>query len=384
MTTTNNFKKIAKLSACAALVSILAVSCKKKDKDEDPEEPVNYTVPTTYDFGTIDTLAPKQAIAELGEFTEYIRKTHVITNAFTLDLQKLRDFYANTNNPFSATSPYNLNTGINLKDKTGNAFGLQGILDAAFVDAVSASTNANIDYDSTTASEGHSGKLVDLAAKRYILVDENGFEYKELVEKSIMGGVFYYQATTLLNTISGFDNTVKINGLTAQESAWDQAFAYFGVPVNFPTVKTGLKNWGSYANFVDVAIGCNSTIMNAFLKGRAAISNNDAAGRDEARDIIVKNWEKVAAAKFISYVKGAKNNITSPATFCHNLSEGVGFINAFKYNNAKTISDTDILLLLSYFQTSGKINLYKVTASNLDLAINKMAAMFSIDPALIP
>lgn len=380
MTPTIDLKRILKLSACAALVSVLAVSCKKKEKDE--EEPVTYDVPTTYDFGTMDTIAPKQAIAELGEFTGYIRKTHVITNVFTLDAQKLRDYYANANNPFANTD---LNTGIKLKDNTGNAFGLQAALDASFDDAAAASVSANADYDTTTASEGHSGKLVDAAAKRYILVDAYGFEYKEFVEKSIMGGVFYYQATTLLNIIASFDNTTKLaNGLTAQQTAWDNAFAYFGVPVNFPTVKTGLKNWGSYANSVDVAIGCNSTMMNAFLKGRAAINNNDNTGRDEARDILVKTWEKVAAAKFIAYVKNAKTNITSQATFCHALSEGVGFVQAFKYNSAKTISDADIALLLSYFQSNGKINLYKVTATNLDLAISKMAALFNIDPTLIP
>jgi hypothetical protein len=124
--------------------------------------------------------------------------------------------------------------------------------------------------------------------------------------------------------------------------------------------------------------------MNAFLKGRAAINNNDNAGRDEARNIVVKTWEKVAAAKFIAYVKIAKDNSGSQATFCHALSEGVGFIEAFKYNSAKTISDADIASLLSYFQTSGKVNLYKVTAPNLDAAISKMASIFSIDPALIP
>ncbi|HRG53604.1 MAG TPA: DUF4856 domain-containing protein [Bacteroidia bacterium] len=383
MIPTLDIKKIAKLSACIALVSVFAVSCKKKDKDEDPiDEPVTYSVPTTYDFGTIDTIAPKQAIAELGEFIGYIRKTHVITNAFTLDVQKLRDYYENKNNPFANTA---LNTGIKLKTLTDNSYALQAALDAAFVDAVTASNNANVDYDTTTAYEGHSGKLVDLTAERYVLVDANGFEYKEFVEKNIMSGVFYYQATTLLNTIGSFDNVTKLpSGLTAQQTAWDYAFAYFGVPVNFPTVKTGLKNWGNYANTVDAVIGCNTTIMNAFLKGRAAINNNDNAGRDEARNIVVKTWEKVAAAKFIAYVKIAKDNSGSQATFCHALSEGVGFIEAFKYNSAKTISDADIASLLSYFQTSGKVNLYKVTAPNLDAAISKMASIFSIDPALIP
>jgi hypothetical protein len=381
MTFTKNIRSIAKVTAFAAVVSILSVSCKKKDKKEDAiDEPTTYTIPATYNFTTIDTVVPKQAIAMLGELTAYIRKTHVITGPFALELQKQRDYYANANSPFTTTS---LNTsGFNLKDKTSNAYGLHAAFDAAFNDAVTASLNANADYDTTTAKDGYPGKLIN--GTRYILVDANGFEYKEFIEKNIMGGVFYFQATTLLNTIASFDNSTVTNGTTAQERAWDNAFAYFGVPVNFPTNKAGLKNWGSYCNSVDVATGSNAIIMNAFLKGRAAISNKDNATRDEAKTIVVKEWERVCAAKFISYVKGAKTNLTTPATFNHNLSEGVGFINSFRYNTAKTITDADINLLLSYFQTGGVVNLYKVTPANLDNAINKVATLFSLDASKIP
>jgi hypothetical protein len=387
MTPTNSFKTIVRLTACAAVIALFATSCKKKDKDEEvTEEPVSYNVPTTYDFGTIDTIAPKQAIAMLAEFSGYIRKTHVAAGTpVILDPVKLNDYYANTNSPFSTAA---LNTSTyNLKNATGNAMNLPTLFAETFLDAKEASTNASVKVDSTTASDGKSGKLVKPAvgttAGRYILVDANGVEYKEFIEKGVMGGVFYFQATTLLNTISGFDNTAKVNGLTAQESAWDKAFAYYGVPVNFPTVKTGLKNWGNYGNSVDDAIGCNATIMNAFIKGRAAISNGDNATRDAQRDIVVKTWEKVAAAKFISYVKGAKLNTAQPADFHHGLSEGVGFILAFKYNSAKTISDADIATLLGYFQTGGVVNLYKVKVANLDEAINKMATIFNIDAAKV-
>ncbi|HET6227191.1 MAG TPA: hypothetical protein VFF27_12980, partial [Bacteroidia bacterium] len=80
----------------------------------------------------------------------------------------------------------------------------------------------------------------------------------------------------------------------------------------------------------------------------------------------------------------AKNNTAQPADFNHGLSEGVGFIHAFKYNSAKTISDADIATLLGYFQTNGVVNLYKVQVSKLDEAINKMAAIFNIDPTKVP
>lgn len=374
----NTIKNIAKITAFAAVVSFMAVSCKKKDKEEEEaiENPATYTIPTTYNFTSIDTVTSRQAIAMLGELLAYIRTTHVNNAAPLLNVQKLRDFYANTNSPFSVASGLNA-SAINLKAKTNNAFNLQTDFDSNFADAVTASTNAAADIDSTTAKDGYAGKLIN--GTRYILVDANGFEYKEYVEKGVMGGVLYAQATTLLNTIASFDNTTVTGGTTAQERAWDQAFGYFGVPVNFPTNLSGLKNWGSYCNAVDAATGSNATIMNAWIKGRAAISNKDNAARDAARDIVVKTWEKVGAARFITYAKGAKTNVAVPATFNHNLSEAVGFIRAFKYNSAKTISDTDINILLGYFQTSGVVNLYKISPANLDSAINKMATLFGLD-----
>jgi hypothetical protein len=82
-------------------------------------------------------------------------------------------------------------------------------------------------------------------------------------------------------------------------------------------------------------------------------------------------------------VKGAKANIAAPATYHHNLSEAIGFIDAFRYNNNKSISDADLDLLKNYFNTGNSINLYKVNTTNLDNAINKMAYIFNLDASLL-
>ncbi|MBI2269890.1 MAG: DUF4856 domain-containing protein [Bacteroidetes bacterium] len=378
-----NFKKAALL---LSLTGIFLFSC-KKEKTADPTPTpttTTYTVPTTYNFASVDFTTSTQRLAMLAEITTYIKTTHSNTVAPILDAQKLKDMYANVNSLFTDGT---LNTsGIQLKDKTGNAFGLQAEIEANFTDAVTASQNAAVSPTTTTASNGVSGKMI--SGTRYILVDTAGVEYKEFVEKGIMAGVFYYQATTILNNISTFDNTTVTAGRTAQEKAWDEAFGYFGVPVDFPTNVTGLKNWGSYCNSVSISLvgttTVNATIMNAWLKGRAAISNKDDAGRNAARDIVVKTWEKVVAARFITYVKSAKSKIgIEPATVNHNLSEAVGFIRAFKYNSTKTVSDSDIDLLQSYFETGGSVNLHTFTTTNLDNAINKMAFLFSLDASLL-
>lgn len=374
-------KKITHLTASIIAALLIFSSCKKDTKEPEspsPETP-SYNVPTTYDFAnSSSTVTSTQRIAMLGELINYLRTTHTATaaNQPTISAQKLKDMYANASNQFTTVG---LNSsGLQLKDKTGNAFSFATTLEASFDGAEPASITSAANPTITTASSGVKGKIISPA--RAILVDANGFEYKELAEKGIMGAAFYYQATTLLSTIGSLDNSIIVNGSTAQEKAWDEAFGYYGVPAAFPTNTVGLKYWGSYCNAVNVAIGSNTTIMNAFLKGRAAIVNKDNAGRDVARDIVIKTWEKVAAAKCISYLKGAKTNLSDQATLHHALSEGYGFVTAFQYNPSKTISNSDIAVLLSYFGT----NLYNLQTSNLDLAIGKLESVFGINAALIP
>jgi hypothetical protein len=357
-----------------ALAALVVTSSCKKDKKEpepEPETPTtpttpSYTVPASYNFSNANFTSSTQRIEMLSEITGYIRTAHSTTTSPVLNAQRLKDMYMNANSQFTSTT---LNSsGIQLKDQTSNTFTLQTILDDAFTDV------GLVTQTTPTASNGTAGKLIS-GTKAY-LVDANGFEYKETVEKGIMGGVLYYQATTILKNIATYDNNTSTSQGTAQEHAWDEAFGYFGVPLSFPTTTVGVKNWGSYCNAVNPAIGSNTLIMNAFLKGRAAISNKDNASRDAARDVIIATWEKVAAARFITYMKAAKSNIADDAVRSHNLTECIGFVNAFKYNPSKTITDTQIAQLLGYFGG----NFYTMTSTNMDSAISTMASIFSLDP----
>ncbi len=371
-------KQIALFSFSIAATAILFVSCKKETTAGDAP---TYEVPTSYNFANADTIEGKQHIAMLGELTTYIRTTHSNTVAPVLDAQKLKDMLANVNNYYSTQT---LNSAASLKSKM--YFNTIADLEANFDDAAPASVNAGSNATGTTAYNGHAGKLIN--GTRYILVDENGVEFKEFAEKGIMGAVFYYQAATILNNLASFDNTTETNGLTDQERAWDKAFALFGVPTTFPQTTTGLKNWGSYCNAVSNGLAgntnngpyaLNSQIMDAWIAGRAAVSNGDNARRNMNAEKVLQLWEKVIAGRFITYTKGAINNISEPATFHHNLSEAVGFITAFKYNSAKSISDSNIENLLNNFKTGNEVNLYNVSVSDLNNAINQMAALFNLD-----
>ncbi len=351
------------------LVTLLGLSSCKKDTGPEPATPSSpsYTVSTTYTYSNANFTSSTQRINMLGEMTTYIKTAHTTTASPALSGTKLTDMYANLNSQFTDAT---LNTsGIQIKDQVSNTYNLQAELSTVLTDI------GNVTQTTPTASNGVAGKLVS-GTKAY-LVDANGVEYKEVFEKGVMGGLLYSQAITRFKNIAAYDNLTIVTGQgTAQEHAWDEAFGYFGVQVDFPTNTTGLKNWGSYCNSVNVAIGSSATIMNAFLKGRAAISNKDDAGRNAARDIVVATWEKVAAARFITYVKGAKTNITDDALRSHYLSEALGLIKAFKYNPDKKISDAQVGQIVTYLGT----NFYTVTISDLDNAINLMASIFTLDP----
>lgn len=373
-------KKNSYLSLIAIAV-LLSVSSCKKDKTEPEPEPTPapapaYTVPTTYNFTSADLKTSTQRLAMFRELITYIRSTHTATANVTINAANMQNMYQNSGSPFADAGSLGLNaSGISLKEKTNNGTGMVNELEAIFAEAASTSQST------VGASDGVAGKLLGPAptttngTQAAYLVNSKGFEYKELVEKGGMGAIIYSEAMTILKNIGTLDNATVVNGLTAQERAWDEAFAYFGVPVAFPTSTTGLLYWGSYCNSVNGALGSNQTIMNAWLKGRAAISNKDNAGRDAARDIVVTTWEKIGAARFITYLKQAKTNFSNDGARNHSLSEGVGFIRAFKYNPAKKITDSEIGELMGYIGN----NLYQVSQTNLDAAISKMASIFSLD-----
>lgn len=358
------------LYIAAILILLSSAGCKKKSPEPTPEpqpSAPSYNIPTTYSFSVMDYTTTSQYIDMLGELGGYMKTAHTTTASPALNGTKMQDMYVNANNQFTNTVLGA--SGLQLKNQTSNTYTLQAILDAILLDA------ANVTASTPAASNGVAGKLIS-GTKAYI-VDANGFVHQEVVEKGIMGGVFYYQAMLRLANIGSYDNNTVITGKgTAQENAWDIAFGFFGVPPAFPTTTVGIKNWGSYCNSVNSAIGSNTLIMNAFLKGRAAISNKDNNARDQARDVVVATWEKVGAARFITYMKTAKSNIADDALRCKYLSESIGFIKAFRYNSMKTISDSQIAQLEGYLGT----NFYNITTTNVDNAINLVATIFNLDP----
>src|SRR5690606_22863517 len=124
------------------------------------------------------------------------------------------------------------------------------------------------------------------------LCDENGVEYTQLIEKGLMGAVFYYQiAAVYLGEDKLGPQVVK----ASRQHHWDEAFGYFGVPVDFPTNVSGIRFWGKYTDSRNALLGCNKKLMDAFLLGRAAIDNDDTETMNAQVTIIRDELERVIA-----------------------------------------------------------------------------------------
>lgn len=345
---------------------ILISSCKKEETPEPISPDTGYTIPTTYNFSNVTYTGQTQRLSMLDEISTYMKTGN--TMGTILDAQKMKDMYSNTANPFSDTT---LNSsGKQLKNKT---YSLDQSLFDAYFDSLAQASQSTV-----AGSNGVAGVVTSSSDpnKKYLL-DKNGIEYTQLITKGLMGAIFYYQVTShYLENITTDDNTTVIAGEgTAMEHHWDEAFGYFGVPIDFPTNTTEIKYWGSYSNKRDAVLNCDAILMNAFLKGRAAISNKDYTARDEARTVIRDTWEKISAASAIHYINAAKTHLTDDAVRNHELSECLGFIQSLKYSVTKKITDAEITQVLDYIGN----NLYNVTTADLDSAKDLLSSVYGLD-----
>lgn len=249
-----------------------------------------------------------------------------------------------------------------------------------FIDYMDSLAIASQDYASA-ASDGQAGTLTS-GTSTYLFA-ANGIEYTQLIEKGLMGAVFMYQATQIYfgSGKMNVDNTTAVDAgageyYTEMEHHWDEAFGYFGVPVDFPTNTTGIRFWGKYCNSRDGDLGCNAVMMNGFLRGRAAISQDALDIRDEEILNIRNMWEKISARQAVQYLEDAKSNFgVDNALFLHQLSEAYAFIMCLKYVPLETrvITYTEIETLLD---TNIGTDFWQVTQIDLTNAINSLNSIY--------
>jgi len=178
------------------------------------------------------------------------------------------------------------------------------------------------------------------------------------------------------------NETVEPGSGTKMEHHWDEAFGYFGVPKEFPTTTDGLFFWGVYSNNYNNLTGSNQKMMDGFLKGRAAISNDDLETRDEAIAEVRTEWERISAAAALHYFNVGINQFDDVSIRTHALSEAIGFVYSLQFNPEKSVSNNQVNELLSTFAGSADfdaMNLYTTSIANIQKAKDDLAAYFGME-----
>jgi len=340
-------KKSFTVLSLISAVLLIASGCKNSKSDPAPV----YDIPTTYNFANANFA---DATTRLGMLTEMqtIMKTAL---SGPLDGTKTKNMFSNTGSPF-ATAAYNT-SGIQVKDQ-GEATYQTDV--ANFIDSLVKVSNTGQPASRSIAGVGASSAN---AASKYALTG-GGVNYAQVFNKGTMGGLITYQVVTTMDAIAklSIDNKNQVNGETAMEHAWDIAFGYWGVPIDFPTNKTGAKFWGSYSTQVDSGYHANKILMDAFLKGRAAVTNKDNKTITEQANIIIDTFEKLTGAAALQEVKEVKESISDNIARNSRLSECYGFVYSLKYNPKRKISDAQINAILALFPK----NFYDLTLTDIN------------------
>ena len=365
-----------------------SVEAKKEDGSCQYESANHIAVPDTYIFerngnSTVDYSGQTQRIEMLMEMSSYLKSAN--TAGVSLSAETIKNMYENNNYTWSDGKALDLNSSSKqLKNKT--AFGIAGgspdpgvqLLIEGYMDeisTISATTVTGVE----SGAPGVDGVWPNDGEKGPYLMDGNGFEYTQLIEKGLMCAVFMNQMT--VNYLGGIseDNNSEMSDsaagkfYTEMEHHWDEAYGYFTSAIDYPTNGAD-QFWGKYASDREVIIQSSSKIMNAFLKGRTAIVNKDYIIRDQQIVIINHEMDRIAAATAIHYLNDAKANITKPTARNHFLSEAFAFLNGLKYGynsiNNIGITAAELQTALNFLGTDFNM----VTIANINSCIDLVAS----------
>lgn len=229
---------------------------------------------------------------------------------------------------------------------------------------------------------GQEGGLLDTR-----LLDENGLELEQMIQKGSFGATFYNHALTVINgklTSASTDKLIKI----------------FGTDVNF-TWKDA-KDAAKYArrrSNKTTKKGAFYEIQKNLITAKAAIEAGSTftKERDKALNDFLLNWEKSNFATVIYYCNAAKKSLQTlkttktykvKADALHAYAEAVAFAHGFKGVSKKKITDAQIdeVLKLLLAPAGQKPESYKFLKDanllgNLEQAIAKIKSVYGFTDA---
>lgn len=325
---------------------------------------------------TVDLGAAALRLDMFSELNSYMATVAVAAPATpaTLDLARLRSLYTNANAPFAAAA---LNTaGVQLRDKTAASFSataseaVRGYVDGQLANLATASQSVN-----QTATPGNAGRL-----GRY-LVDARGFEPNQVIQKALIGALLLDQIDNVLLSANGLaaDNSQVVSGkpYSVREHNWDMAYGYLTSNALMTTDINLTPRERFLAGYLNEKNGPASPgVYLAFLKGRAAIVNNDEATLKTQADLIRTELEKTIAKAAVSYLAAWKAAAGLDVK-AHALGEGIGFVYSLRFctkSGADAAWADSVLTGL----TSGTQGAWSLTNAQADAAIAAINAKFSL------
>ncbi len=374
-------KTLAKSAILASLsVVLMSTSC-KKDPTVEPvvDDKPSYSIPSTYAFNGSDGLTSVDYAGQTDRINQLVELNNKLKTGDAgqlLSAQALKDMFANVGG--NGNGNFTFTSTRQLKDK---CFSLDASVYEAIYDSAALASDSGAVL--AVAANGKAG-LIKRSNNATILVDKNGFEFTQKNQKGLMGAVFLYQIfnSYLADAKIGdaVDNTNLVAGknYTAMEHYADEAFGYFGAPIDFKSNYTGTgtpRYWASYSAEMDVVLGCTDKIMLAFRTLRAAITNKDMVTKNKQRDILYTELEKLVAACIIHYANDVLVE-TNQGNMLHQLSEMYGFMQGLKYNTVekRKISNSELTVLFNHLGT----NLWNVTANDLNAIKDDLATRYGL------
>ncbi len=330
MTLTNNLIKLQLLALMA--MALVFTACGDDEDEEDKVAPDSYSA-----FDGVSYAEATTRLDKVAELTTELKKGN---NGEVSDEQTMLSIF---------------NDDIASATNTSVVETYRGYL----------TTHASISGDNNVAENGTPGILTKNDGSGSYLVDGNGKEYVQLVEKGLFGSCFLHQIVQLIGT-----------GDNVDAAKWDLAFGYLGVPTDFPANTDGLFGVGKYCNSRDGLLGTNNDLIKPFIDGRFNLNEGeDVATQAQSA---ISAVELVLAATGIHYINSTLGALDDQAVISHAMSEAEGFIKGVKFNPNHRISDADYDQVISLLGD----NYFEVSTADLTQARDILSTAYGIDPSV--
>jgi hypothetical protein len=339
----------------AGLAAFSLLSCSDDDSTPHLRTPIDYnslnsSTPYTELFSdndgntTVD-LSDGNDRLKMFQALNYFSTSRVAANEH-IDAPILTNMFSNIGDPFTDISTNtisivgaNLNASdVQLRDVVASsrpaneAEAARTRLESYFVEVEEASH-----FLMNTASQGEPGKLGNY------LVDEKGIEIAQIIQKSLIGAlqVDYIGNVLLDEGLSADNHTLVANeNYTELEHKWDEAYGLLTLnPIYLDGATDSERNsveFGAGAYMWEYNKANYKNIYPAFIKGRAAIVNNDMAELETQATFIRTELEKAIASAALGYLEKWKTGANDGAR-AHAIGEGLGFIYSLRFANLHNI-----------------------------------------------